>query len=795
MFNRPQSTITPAAQPTSLRSELSLDRKPLLRLVVLFCVLVAPFGIVVARLGQLQTIDADDFAVGLEPKFAESFESIPTTDGRILMGGSVMARDTTTYRLKLHYRWLEEPADEHWLKRRAQATLNKADRRNKAKVEAAKEQVLAERQRMWERLVDVIGIEADEFANRRQAIQARVEKLVARVELKNHERRREQDIERQQELEEQFAHQNWWETAEAIVHRELTTPPRRPKTEPVIVQEELSYHIIAETIPFDRLSEVMTNAALFPGLDFEVTTRREYPQGPLAAHFMGVRRAPEHSDREQLTTPQDLERAEFWPDDRVGVGGLEGQYDRWLKGRRGLRRVVRNADGEIVQREIVRPPRPGADIELSLIEPLQRACEKLLDEVTGTHPALWSKAGSFIPNAVATHPEDDPHDRSGENAPAQPVGGCVIALNVATGEIIAAAAAPRFDQRLYSDFDPELWERLLADPHRPLFPRVTQMQLAPGSVFKTMTAIAALEDHKLGPQDVITCTGYFKDPSRHRCMIFKKYGTTHGAMQVTDALCWSCNVFFFEAASRLGTDRLAHWSQKLGFGQPTGIDVAGEVAGHIPAARIADYIQLATHAETGGHPNHHRVTPTANRSGRAYDNDTLGFGIGQGTVTVTPLQIVRLMAAVANGGQLVQPHVVNGVVDRRPQHRRSPLTVSDDEASHDDFPPLPEFAPRPAGVSERTLHIVRQGLELVVSKGTGFGSVRMKEVAIAGKTGTAETGGGRPDHAWFAGYVPADQPQIAFVVVLEHGGSGAKAAGPIAHKLVEELLQLGVIAQ
>ncbi len=787
MFNKPQSTLTPEPLAPSLRAEFSLDRKPLLRLIVLFVVLVVPFGVVAARLGHLQTTDADEFAVGLEAKPTEAFESIPTKDGRILMGGSVMARDTTTYRLKLHYRWLEEPADEQWLKRKAQATLNKADRRNKAKLEAAKEQLLTSRQRMWERLVEVIGIDADEFAERRRAVQTRVEKLVDRVERKNEEQRLHADAERQRELEEQLAHQKWWETAETVVRRELTTPPRRPKSEPIVVKEELSYHVIAEDVPFDRLSEVMTNAALFPGLDFEVTTRREYPQGPLASHFMGVRRVPESAASEDTTSTQELERAELWPDDRIGVGGLEGQYDRWLKGRRGLLRVVRNGDGEIVQREIVRQPRPGADIELSLIEPLQRACEKMLDEVTGTHPALWSKDGSLLSKTVATNLADDPHDPSGDNAPAQPIGGCVIAMNVATGELIAAAAAPRFDQRLYGDFDPELWERLLSDPHRPLFPRVTQMQLAPGSVFKTMTAIAALEERKIAPTEIVTCNGYFKDPSKHRCMIYKKFGKTHGAVRITDALCWSCNCFFFEAASRLGTDRLAHWSQQLGFGQPTGIDVAGEVGGHLPASRISDYIQLAAHEETGSSSTRRRVTQTASRSSRSGDNDTLGFGIGQGTVTVTPLQIVRLMAAVANGGQLVQPHVVQGIVDRRPTHRSS------DDAS--DFPPLPNFEPRASGVSERTLHFVREGLELVVSKGTGFGSVRMKEVAIAGKTGTAETGGNRPDHAWFAGYVPADQPQIAFVVVLEHGGSGAKAAGPIAHKLVEELLALGVIAR
>lgn len=786
MFNKPQSTLTPETPAPSLRAEFSLDRKPLLRLVVLFVVLIAPFGVVAARLGQLQTTEADEFAVGLEPKLSESFESIPTTDGRILMGGSVMARDTTTYRLKLHYRWLEEPADEQWLKRKAQSMLNKADRRNKEKIDAAKAQLLTERQRMWERLIEVMRIEPDEFARRRAAVQARVEKLVERVERKAEEQRLQLEVEQQRELEAQLADKKWWETAESIVRRELTTPPRRPKTEPVVVKEELSYHVIAEDVPFDRLSDVMTNAALFPGLDFEVMTRRDYPQGPLAAHFIGVRRVPESGVSNDVTTTQELERAEIWPDDRVGVGGLEGQYDRWLKGRRGLLRVVRNGDGEIVQREIVRQPRPGADIEMSLIEPLQRACEKMLDDVTGTHPALWSKDGSFISNTVATNPVDDPRDQTGENAPAQPVGGCVIAMNVATGELIAAAAAPRFDQRLYGDFDPELWERLIADPHRPLFPRVTQMQLAPGSVFKTMTAIAALEEKKIGPHETFVCNGYFKDPSKHRCMIYKKYGKTHGSLQVADALCWSCNCFFFEAASRLGTDRLAHWSQQLGFGQPTGIDVAGEVSGHIPASRIADYIQLATHEENASSTSRRRVTQTSGRSSRSSDNDTLGFGIGQGTVTVTPLQIVRLMAAVANGGQLVQPHVVRGVVDRRSGR-------GDFDASSD-LPPLPSFEPRSSLASDRSLHFVREGLELVVSKGTGFGSVRMKEVTIAGKTGTAETGGNRPDHAWFAGYVPADQPQIAFVVVLEHGGSGAKAAGPIAHKLVEELLMLGVIA-
>ena len=166
----------------------------------------------------------------------------------------------------------------------------------------------------------------------------------------------------------------------------------------------------------------------------------------------------------------------------------------------------------------------------------------------------------------------------------------------------------------------------------------------------------------------------------------------------------------------------------------------------------------------------------------------MGFGIGQATLTVTPLQIARLMAVVGNGGELVTPRLVHEIVPRG-SSRRSP-------ADSLEQPELPPARHRSAGLSPRTLHFVREGLEQVVAspRGTGFGHVRLKEVAIAGKTGTAETGGSHSDHAWFAGYVPADRPQIAFVVALENGGKGASAAGPLARELVREMLELGVIA-
>ena len=784
MQNRPASSFYEGSEPTSLTAELSFDRNPIVRLVALFVLLVLPFVVVAGKLGHLQSVEADEFVLGLEPKFDESFESIPTTDGRILMDSTVMARDVATYRLKMHYRWLEEPADEQWLKRKALARLSKAERKDKDKVAAAKEQIQEERRRMWDRLTTTIGISAEDFAVTRAEIKKRVEIIVSRVETRTEERRTGAEIERQRELDEHAAGQRWWERTATLVKHELTTPPRRPKIEPVVVREELAYHLIAEDVAFERIADVITQTSLYPGLDFEVTTRREYPQGALAGHLIGLRKVPETSDEDvPAEASEEFVKREIQPGDRAGQDGLEAQYDRWLKGRRGLRRVLRNGDGEIVQRETVREPMPGSDVQLALIEALQRRVEKMLDEATGTHPLEWNPEGEFVANATRNVGVDGSLDRADESTAHQATGGCIIALNVATGEVIAAACAPRFDLRVLVDYQDDLYQRLLHDPRRPMFPRVTQMALPPGSVFKTMTAIAGLEEGKIDPNVAIHCRGYYDTPDKHRCYIFKHLNMGHGDTKLSDALCRSCNVYFFDVALKVGPQRLSHWCQSLGFGSPTGIDVPGEASGNVPASSIGEFIQLASYQE--GETAHRLTNGAGTKLSRS---DTMGFGIGQASLTVTPLQIARLMATVGNGGDLVTPRLVREIVPRG-----SPRTSS---ANALERPELPPAQRQSAVLSARTIHFVRAGLEQVVAspRGTGFGHVRMKEVTIAGKTGTAETGSSRADHAWFAGYVPADRPQIAFVVALENGGKGASAAGPLARELVREMLALGVIA-
>jgi len=353
-------------------------------------------------------------------------------------------------------------------------------------------------------------------------------------------------------------------------------------------------------------------------------------------------------------------------------------------------------------------------------------------------------------------------------------------MNVHTGELLAAACAPRFDLRLLVDHNEELWQMLNHDPGQPLFPRLTRMALPPGSVFKTLSAIAALEAADFDPQQAVFCRGYLRVPHRHRCYVFRHYGVGHGEMTLEDAICRSCNVFFYATAEKIGAAALVRTAQRMGFGQPTGIDLPGEVAGNLPQLKSETAITLASlqrAADVGAFPEngvrraeHSRPVPV----------DPLGLAIGQSTLTATPLQVLRLMAAVANGGELVTPQVV-----RQVRQRQAPATRNSIERQQ----------PISTGLSARTLHILRGGLEQVVAspRGTAYRRVRLKSVSIAGKTGTAETGGGRPDHAWFAGYVPAERPQIAFVAVVEHGGSGGTTAGPLAKKLVEELLKQGLI--
>ncbi|MDA0283050.1 MAG: penicillin-binding transpeptidase domain-containing protein [Planctomycetota bacterium] len=776
MLNRPGNILSESEPGPGLREEFGLDRNPGMRLVSLFLLILVPLLIVVGKLATLQAFQSEDFIAGFESRVTETFKPIETTDGRILIDGRELARDVATYELKVHYRWLEEPADGLWLRRRARERLSSEDRSDRKQIDAAEQEVLTERQQMHSRLATAIGMSVEQFAQRRGEVQRRVERIVELVERNRDRRAEEEALAQRQEQSQEADGQNLWGSVWERLRTELTTPPKRRRPEPVEVREEFAYHVITEDLPYEHVAAIVSRSELYPGVDFEMRTERDYPHGSLAAHIVGTRQPVDDDDvARQAADSDDNGSSELKTGDRTGRTGVERSYDRYLKGQRGLERIVSNSAGEIILREVVRQARPGSDIDLAIVEPLQRHAESLLDAATGSSPLKWFPEGS---EGWQQQLELAAISESEERSASRPTGGCLIAINVHSGQILCAAAAPRFDLRLLVDHNEQLWQALQRDLRSPMFPRVTSMAVAPGSVFKTLTAIAGLESGTLDPERSVDCRGYLKTPERHRCYIYRHYGIGHNDVSLVDALCKSCNVYFYTVGAEMTAGPLVAWSERLGFGRPTGIDLPFESSGHLPRPAATQTVTLARFEEETADATSNAETEPLEPW---YDGDTLGLAIGQSRLSVTPLQIARLMAAVATGGDLPTPRVVRAITSH---------SSSGQPATSVLVPAQKEHVP----ISDRTLQYVRAGLEQVVASrgGTGHRTVFLKDISIAGKTGTAETGSGR-DHGWFAGYVPAEDPQIAFVAVLEHGGSGGRVAGPLAKGLVEEMLRLGLI--
>ena len=542
-----------------------------------------------------------------------------------------------------------------------------------------------------------------------------------------------------------------WKSIWKRIHRATTEPPDRSRG-PRLITEELDYCSVISDISADMKDEIEAHPERYPYTRVMIHSRRTYPRQDLACHLIGARKPLSDEDlKARRQSLPDGDPQDYRVGDPCGLFGLERSYDVHLKGIRGQRALVKDRRGEIVETRIVREPRRGRDLVLTLEPDIQRKAEQLLDD------ALKKVTMPGTVDAEANH--------GAVRVPTCPQGGCIVALDVHTGAIIAAASAPRFDLNLLVAPDSSLWADLLADPRSPFLARATQMALPPGSVFKVISAVASIESGKMPPDALFHCRGYLDHPDHHRCLPFRHQGVGHSDVTLADALCRSCNVYFFTAVRRMGPQELVNWARQFGIGQPTGVDLPSEMAGNLPAPDIS--------------------TSASGRQKSWKPSDTLGMAIGQSSLTVTPIQIARVMAAIANDGYLVTPHLA-----------ANSGPVSMDETGSI-LGSLPQVEPRPiSGLHRDTLDRVREGMTMVVNdpKGTGYKTVRLKEVTIAGKTGTAETQSGI-DHAWFAGYVPAERPRVAFVVVLQHGGSGGKVAGPVAREFVNALLDARMIVK
>ncbi|MEX2445885.1 MAG: penicillin-binding protein 2 [Dehalococcoidia bacterium] len=463
--------------------------------------------------------------------------------------------------------------------------------------------------------------------------------------------------------------------------------------------------------------------------------RRYEPSGALG-HVLGYVGALPEDEAESLAA------AGYQLDSRIGRAGVETQYETALRGEPGRRLVLAHPTGRILRELGTEAPTPGSNLVLSVDLDLQRDVEAALRRGIGNGgDVIKYHAARETPSATS---------------------GAAIVLDVHTGETLAMVSLPSYDANLFNgDADSEQIAATFEDPMRPLVDRTYMEVRSPGSIFKPLMALAALEEGVATPETRIVSTGALTVRSEYdgSTYVFRDWAA-HGNIDMTAAIARSSNVYFYmlaggyreggiETFRGLGPDAMARWSRAAGLGSPTGLDLPGERTGLVPdpawkQREVGDAWVLG---------------------------DTYTYGIGQGYLTATPMQMAVLAAAIANGGDVLTPHVVRGL-------ERDGTTT-----------PIETQVAGRLPASEAHLTFVRDAL---ISAAEPWGTANTgapDDVLIGGKTGTAEFGQPYPDgsydtHGWYMGFGPAEDPEIAVVVYLEYG-VGQTHAGPVAREIFE----------
>lgn len=492
------------------------------------------------------------------------------------------------------------------------------------------------------------------------------------------------------------------EDVEVLLKR-LKNQRRRRKFEPKLLMKDVARDVVAK---------VAASAYLLPGVTIGVAPSRQYLHADFAAHVLGYIR--------EITQKQ-LEGdrySNYYSGDLVGQFGIERQWERYLQGSRGLKRVVVNARGTRVGELSYDRELRGNSVALTIDKTTQEAADL----------ALAQQAGA------------------------------IVALDPRNGEVIALSSSPRFDpNRFTGELDPEYWKSLV--PGKNLQDRAVQGVYPPGSVFKIITAIAGLSEGVITPTDTVNCPGYYSFAGR-RYGCWRKGG--HGRVDLKNSLIRSCDVYYYIVGSRLGIDRINKYALMYGLGRKTGIDLPEEAEGLVPSTRW----KRRAHRKA--------------EDKKWYPGETLSVSIGQGATSVTPIQVARALATVVNGGKLIVPTLVRQITT--PDNR----VLVDHKA-----PNIEEDHP----IDPKILQLVLESLVGVVNTPGGTaGRARLNPllgVTVGGKTGTAQVAalkfgveGKLNDHAWFAGFAPAENPELVVVALAENGGHGGAVAAPLVQKVM-----------
>ncbi|HEB01549.1 MAG TPA: penicillin-binding protein 2, partial [Candidatus Portnoybacteria bacterium] len=496
-----------------------------------------------------------------------------------------------------------------------------------------------------------------------------------------------------------------------------TTGKSRQEIEKIISQSNpasLEPVLIQENLDREQVLILETKSWELSGVRLEENAIRDYINGPYFSHLLGY---PGKITKPELTIHPDYSLTDY-----IGKTGLEFTYESVLKGEPGQKKEEVDSSGEVRKVISFQEPTPGHNLVLFLDADLQK-------KLTESLKKALQRTGASRASAIALDPRN--------------------------GGILALVSLPNFDNNLFAQgISQEDYQSIIQNPDEPLFNRAISGEYPPGSTIKPLIALAALEENIISPEQQIYCSGVIGIPNQYNPQIITYFRDwkAHGATNLIKAIAQSGNVYFYtigggyDRIEGLGIERISKYVRLFGLGQSLGIDLPNEWSGLIPSR--------AWKEETFGE--------------RWYLGDTYHAAIGQGDIRVTPLQITAAIAAVANGGKLYYPQVIDKIIDSDKNIVRDIKS----EIIRKDF------------IKSKNIQVVQQGMREAIISGSSQALFDLP-FKVAGKTGTAQFGTQGKTHAWFTSYAPFDNPEIVLTVLIEEGGGGSQAALPVAKEVLQ----------
>lgn len=498
--------------------------------------------------------------------------------------------------------------------------------------------------------------------------------------------------------------------------------------------------LLATDVGMDVISQIEERHHEFSGIITDVVPMREYIDAYNEAHVLGYVRA---ISSDQL---DDLKDEGYENNDIIGQTGVEKTAERYLRGKDGKKSIEVDVSGRLTEQQESSPAIPGSDVELTIDTNLQKVAMESLKKNIELIPSL-----------------------GGDNNFGDANAGAAVVLNVNSGEVLALANYPSYNPSIFlAGSEDKAAQQAITDlfknKDKPSYNRAIQGTYAPGSTFKPLTAIAALEEGVITPNQKILDSGKWTVPGgglTFHCLEFS-YG--HGLLDLRKALETSCNIYFHQIGYSTGIDNLAKWASYFGLGKKTGIDLPDEKPGVMSSKDSKKEIHKGNNGE-----------------GNWYPSDTAQVAIGQFDNSFTPVQIANYISAIANGGKLYKPHIIKRVI------KYDGSIVNQTEPTYSKIP-----------VKASTINAIKEGMIAVTSSVDGTANKYFTGLPfqVAGKTGTAQTAGKNSTHssnALFVCYAPADKPEIAIAVVVERGAWGSFTA-PIARDIIDAYFGINKVA-